>query len=105
MIRMAILAAPALVLPGCTVVPATQRSLALVQPSLPQPGKIPAYAMLSDVPGQKEVIGEIEIANEDQNRSQIEQRLRNLAAQSGANAIVLHKNNRWNFGAAYSNAP
>lgn len=94
MLRMALPAAPALVLAGCTVVPATQRSLALVRPAVPQPGEILAYVLLSDVLGPREVIGEIEIANEEKKRSQIEQRLTDLAAQSCANAIVLHQNNR-----------
>ena len=105
MIRTAMLAACASALAGCTVVPATQRSLALVQPISSQPGEVLTYASLSDVPGPMEVLGEIEIANENYKRSEIEQRLRDLAAKSGANAIILHENNRWKLGAAYTSAP
>lgn len=104
MIRRAIFAASALVLAGCTVVSATQRSLALVQPVLPQAGEVLTYSALSDVPGPMEVVREIEIANDYQKRPEIERRLRELAAQSGANAIVLHPNNRWKLGAAYTTA-
>lgn len=105
MMRLSALIAPALVLAGCAGVPATERSPALVRPALPQPGQIFTYASLSEVPGPMEVMGEIEVANEDQKRPQIERRLRDLAAQSGANAIVLHPNNRWKLGAAYTSAP
>jgi len=105
MIRVAIAAASALVLAGCTVVPATPRSLALVRPALPQAGEVLTYSEISGVPGTMEVVGEIEVANEDQKRSEIERRLKDLAARSGANAIVFHPFNRWTLGAAYSSAP
>lgn len=105
MIRTAMLAASAVLLAGCTVVPATQRSLALIQPLPSQPGEILTYSSLSEVSGPMEAIGEIEIANEDHKRSEIEQMLRDLAAKSGANAIALHENNRWKLGAAYTSAP
>lgn len=104
MIRVAIVATIALVLAGCTVMPATQRSLALVQPALPQPGEVLTYPALSDVPGTMEVVGEIEVLNKYQKRSVIERRLKELAARSGANAIVLHPFNRWKLGVAYSSA-
>ena len=103
--RAATLALVVLALGGCTVVPASPEIIAMVeamQPRMPRAGEVLTYAALGDVPGQIEVIAQIEVPNNGEERAAIEARLREAARGQGANAIVLHPFNRWALGMAYN---
>lgn len=104
MIRRLIAIACVLALPGCTIAPASERSLALVRPLPVRAGEIRVYSDLCDVLGAVEVVGELEVANKGRKRATIEHELVTLAGRRGADAIVLHPFNRRAFGAAYTSA-
>lgn len=90
---------------GCTMVPASPATVAMVeamQPRIPRAGEMMTYAALGEVPGQIEVIAEIEVPNNGEERAAIDARLREAARGQGANAIVLHPFNRWALGMAYN---
>lgn len=62
------------------------------------------YLEVCDVPAPMRVTSGIEVFNDGRKRSAIERDLVDRAARSGANAIILHPNNRWVLGAAYTSA-
>ena len=104
MIRCVIAISCALGLAGCTIAPATERSLALVRPVPARAGDVRIYSELCDVPGTMEVVGELEVANTVRKRAAIERELATLAGLLGADAIVLHPFNTGNSGAAYTDS-
>lgn len=104
MTRWPIIIAGALASVGCTTIPATDRSLALVQPVPPYPGEIRIYSDLCAVPGAMQAVSELEVANAGRSRSAIEDELAALARQSGADAIVLNPLNRSKLGVAYTSS-
>jgi hypothetical protein len=91
-------------LAGCTVRPATQRSIALATPSMRHGGQVAIYSELCDVPAPMRMLARLEVTNGGRERIAIERDLADQAARSGANAIVLDPLNRWTLGAAYTSA-
>ena len=104
MIRWLIAIACALSLGGCTIAPATERTLALVRPVPVRAGGVRIYSEMCDVPGAMEVVGELEVANTGRKRAAIEREFATLAGRLGADAIVLHPFNTGISGAAYTNS-
>lgn len=100
--RIAALGALAMLTGACTAVPASPETVARFAPTLPREGEVRTYGSLAEVPGRIRVIGEVEVGNAGEERAGIEARLRQTAAEAGANAIVLHPFNRWALGAGYN---
>lgn len=96
--------AGSLMLAGCAVRPATPLSITLASPSVRQEGQVAIYLEVCDVPAPMRVTGQIEVLNDGRERSAIERDLVDKAARLGASAIILHPNNRWVLGAAYTSA-
>lgn len=91
-------------LAGCAVQPATPHGIAIAAPSVQETGEVAIYSEVCDVPAPMRVVGEIEVYNDSRERPAINRDLTGRAARSGANAIILHPNNRWALGAAYTSA-